>query len=142
MFPHFTGFVFFTREPVGELSLYFFSCITLIYFYFELNIYGRLPTIPTKIVPEKKLKGRHWKDEISALTSVSLGSSGDLLLGLQKSAVVATFLKRAPSISLYDRNKKKKLKNNGRYHDTLIKFNHDSNYDGDEFISFWNIIIA
>jgi hypothetical protein len=28
---------------------------------------------------EKKLKGRHWKDEISALTSVSLGSTGDLL---------------------------------------------------------------
>jgi hypothetical protein len=73
------------------LSLYFFSCITLICFYFELNIYGRLPTIPTKIVPRKKLKGRHWKDEISALTSVSLGSSGDLLLGLQKSAIVSTF---------------------------------------------------
>jgi hypothetical protein len=54
-----------------------------------------------KLSPEKKLKGRHWKDEISALTSVSLGSSGDLLLGLQKSAVVATFLKSAPSISLY-----------------------------------------
>jgi hypothetical protein len=102
MFPHFTGFGFFTREPVGELTMYFFSCITLIYFYFELNIYRRLPTIPTKIVPEKKLKGRHWKDEISALTSVSLGSSGDLLLGLQKSAVVTTFLKSAPSISLYD----------------------------------------
>jgi hypothetical protein len=48
------------------------------------------------------LKGRHWKDEISALTSVSLGSSGDLLLGLKKSAVVSTFLKSAPSISLYD----------------------------------------
>jgi hypothetical protein len=85
VFRHFTGIWFFTREPVGELSLYFFSCITLICFYFELNIYGRLPTIPTKIVflqflqkssPEKKLKGRHWKDEISALTSVSLGSSG------------------------------------------------------------------
>jgi hypothetical protein len=88
VFRHFTGICFFTREPVGELSLYFFSCITLICFYFELNIYGRLPTIPTKIVPRKKLKGRHWKDEISALTSVSLGSSGDLLLGLQKSAVV------------------------------------------------------
>jgi hypothetical protein len=106
MFPHFNGFGFFIREPVGGLSLYFFSCITLIYFYFELNIYGRLPTIPTKIVPEKKLKGRHWKDEISVLTSVSLGSSGDLLLGLQKSAVVSswvicTFLKSAPSISLY-----------------------------------------
>jgi hypothetical protein len=57
MFPHFTGFGFFTREPVGDLSLYFFSCITLIYFYFELNIYGRHPTIPTKIVPEKKVKG-------------------------------------------------------------------------------------
>jgi hypothetical protein len=54
-----------------------------------------------KLSPEKKLKGRHWKDEISALTSVSLGSSGDLLLGLQKSAVVTTFLKSAPSISLY-----------------------------------------
>jgi hypothetical protein len=75
VFRHFTGICFFTREPVGELSLYFFSCITLICFYFELNIYGRLPTIPTKIVPRKKLKGRHWKDEISALTSVSLGSS-------------------------------------------------------------------
>jgi hypothetical protein len=50
------GFVFFTREPVGELSLYFFSCITQICFYFELNIYGRLPTIPTKIVPRKKVK--------------------------------------------------------------------------------------
>jgi hypothetical protein len=24
----------------------------------------------------------------------------------------------------------------GPYHDTLIKFNHDSNYLGDEFISF------
>jgi hypothetical protein len=34
--------------------------------------------------PEKKLKGRHWKDEISALTSVSLGSSGDLLLDLKE----------------------------------------------------------
>jgi hypothetical protein len=101
VFRHFTGICFFTREPVGELSLYFFSYITLICFYFELNIYGRLPTIPTKIVIRKKLKGRHWKDEISALTSVSLGSSGDLLLGLQKSAVVATFLKSAPSISLY-----------------------------------------
>jgi hypothetical protein len=75
VFRHFTGIWFFTREPVGELSLYFFSCITLICFYLELNIYGRLPTIPTKIVPRKKLKGRHWKDEISALTSVSLGSS-------------------------------------------------------------------
>jgi hypothetical protein len=94
MFRHFTGIWFFTREPVGELSLYFFSCITLICFYFELNIYGRLPTIPTKIVPRKKLKGRHWKDEIC-------DSSGDLLLGLQKSAVVTTFLKSAPSISLY-----------------------------------------
>jgi hypothetical protein len=102
VFRHFTGICFFTREPVGELSLYFLSCMTLICFYFELNIYGRLPTIPTKIVPRKKLKGRHWKDEISALTSVSLGSSGDLLLGLQKSAVVTTFLKTAPSISLYD----------------------------------------
>jgi hypothetical protein len=101
VFRHFTGIWFFTREPVGELSLYFFSCITLICFYFELNIYGRLPTIPTKIVPRKKLKGRHWKDEISALTSVWLGSSGDLLLGLQKSAVVTTFWKSAPSISLY-----------------------------------------
>jgi hypothetical protein len=101
VFRHFTGICFFTREPVGELSLYFFSCITLICFYFELNLYGRLPTIPTKIDPRKKLKGRHWKDEISALTSVSLGSSGDLLLGLQKSAVVSTFLKSAPSISLY-----------------------------------------
>jgi hypothetical protein len=98
VFRHFTGICFFTREPVGELSLYFFSCITLICFYFELNIYGRLPTIPTKIVPRKKLKGCHWKDEISALTSVSLGSSGDLLLGLQKSAVVSTFLKSAPFI--------------------------------------------
>jgi hypothetical protein len=97
------GIWFFTREPVGELSLYFFSCITLICFYFELNIYGRLPTIPTKIIPRKKLQGRHWKDEISALTSVSLGSSGDLLLGLQKSAVVSTFLKSAPSISLYEK---------------------------------------
>jgi hypothetical protein len=28
-------------------------------------------------------------------------------------------------------------KHNGPYHDTLIKFNHDSNYLGDEFISFW-----
>jgi hypothetical protein len=101
VFRHFTGICFFTREPVGELSLYFFSCITLICFYFELNIYGRLTTIPTKIVPRKKLKGRLWRDEISALTSVSLGSSGDLLLGLQKSAVVSTFLKSAPSISLY-----------------------------------------
>jgi hypothetical protein len=80
VFRHFTGIWFFSREPVGELSLYFFSCITLICFYFELNIHGRLPTILTKIGPEKKLKGRHWKDEISALTSVSLGSSGDLLL--------------------------------------------------------------
>jgi hypothetical protein len=51
------GIWFFTREPVGDLSLYFFSCITLICFYFELNIYGRLPTIPTKIVPRKKVKG-------------------------------------------------------------------------------------
>jgi hypothetical protein len=34
----------------------FFSCITQICFYFELNIYGRLPTIPTKIVPRKKVK--------------------------------------------------------------------------------------
>jgi hypothetical protein len=76
--------------------------MTLICFYFELNSYGRLLTIPTKIVPRKKLKGRHWIDEISALTSVSLGSSGDLFLGLQKSAVVTTFLKSAPSISLYD----------------------------------------
>jgi hypothetical protein len=101
VFRHFTGIWFFTREPVGELSLYFFSCITLICFYFELYIYGRLPIIPTKIVSRKKLKGHHWKDEISALTSVSLGSSGDLLLGLQKSAVVSTFLKSAPSISLY-----------------------------------------
>jgi hypothetical protein len=100
VFRHFTGIWFFTREPVGELSLYFFSCITLICFYFELYIYGRLPIIPTKIVSRKKLKGHHWKDEISALTSVSLGSSGDLLLGLQKSAVVSTFLKSAPSISL------------------------------------------
>jgi hypothetical protein len=100
--PSFYWIWFFTREPVGELSLYFFSCITLICFYFELNIYGRLPTIPTKIVPRKKVKGRHWKDEISALTSVSLGASGDLLLGLQKSAVVTTFLKSAPSISLYE----------------------------------------
>jgi hypothetical protein len=33
-------------------------------------------------------------------------------------------------------------KDNGPYHDTLIKFNHDSNYDGDEFISFWQVIIA
>jgi hypothetical protein len=47
---------FFTREPVGELSLYFLSCITQSCFYFELNIYGRLPTIPTKIVPKKKGK--------------------------------------------------------------------------------------
>jgi hypothetical protein len=31
-------------------------------------------------VSEKKLKGRQWKDEISALTSVSLGSSGDLFV--------------------------------------------------------------
>jgi hypothetical protein len=92
VFRHFTGIWFFTREPVGELSLYFFSCITLICFYFQLNIYGRLPTIPTKIVPRTKLKGPHWKEEISALTSVSLGSSGDLLLGLQKSGVVTTFL--------------------------------------------------
>jgi hypothetical protein len=83
------GFLHVNREPVGEFSLYFFSCITLICFYFELNIYGRLPTIPTKIVPRKKLKGRYWKDELSTLTSVSLGSSGDLLLGLQKSAVVS-----------------------------------------------------
>jgi hypothetical protein len=67
VFRHFTGICFFTREPVGELSLYFFSCITLICFYFELIIYGRLPTIPAKIVSRKKLKGRHWKDEISAL---------------------------------------------------------------------------
>jgi hypothetical protein len=37
VFRHFTGIWFFTREPVGELSLYFFSCITLICFYFELN---------------------------------------------------------------------------------------------------------
>jgi hypothetical protein len=101
VFRHFTGICFFTREPVGELSLYFFSCITLICFYFELIIYGRLPTIHAKIVSRKKLKGRHWKDEIFALTSVSLGSSGDLLLGLQKSAVVSTFLKSALSISLY-----------------------------------------
>jgi hypothetical protein len=59
VFRHFTGIWFFTRKPVGELSLYFFSCITLICFYFELNIYGRLPTIPTKIVPRKKVKGTH-----------------------------------------------------------------------------------
>jgi hypothetical protein len=104
VFHHFTGIWFFTREPVGELSLYFFSCITLICFYFELNIYGRLPTIPTKIVPRTKLKGPHWKEEISALTSVSLSSSGDLSLGLQKSGVVTTFLKSAPSISLYERS--------------------------------------
>jgi hypothetical protein len=32
-------------------------------------------------------------------------------------------------------------KDNGPYHDTLIKFNHDSNYHGDEFISFWQVII-
>jgi hypothetical protein len=104
VFRHFTGFWFFTCEPVGELSLYFFSYITLICFYFELNIYRRLSTILQKLSPEKKLKGQHWKDEISALTSVSLGSSGDLLLGLQKSAVVTTFLKSAPSISLYGQN--------------------------------------
>jgi hypothetical protein len=24
----------------------------------------------------------------------------------------------------------------------LVKFNHDSNYLGDEFISFWQVIIA
>jgi hypothetical protein len=36
----------------------------------------------------------------------------------------------------------KKIEYIGPYHDTLIKFNHDSNYDGDEFISFWNVIIA
>jgi hypothetical protein len=57
VFRHFTGICFFTREPVGEFSLYFFSCIiTLICFYFELNIYGRLPTIAKKIVPRKKVK--------------------------------------------------------------------------------------
>jgi hypothetical protein len=28
------------------------------------------------------------------------------------------------------------------YDDTPIKFNHDSNYDGDDFISFWHVIIA
>jgi hypothetical protein len=101
VFRHFTGIWFFTREPVGEFSLYFFSCITLICFYFELNIYGRLQFLQ-KLSPEKKLKGRHWKDELlCTLTSVSLGSSRDLLLGLQKSAVVTTFLNSAPSISLY-----------------------------------------
>jgi hypothetical protein len=46
------------------------------------------------------LKGHHWEDELSTLTSVSLGSSGNLLL-LQKSAVLTTFLNSAPSISLY-----------------------------------------
>jgi hypothetical protein len=30
----------------------------------------------------------------------------------------------------------------GPYHDTLIKFNPDSNYLGDEFISFSQVIIA
>jgi hypothetical protein len=30
----------------------------------------------------------------------------------------------------------------GPYHGTLIKFNHDSNYLGDEFISFWQVTIA
>jgi hypothetical protein len=30
----------------------------------------------------------------------------------------------------------------GPYHDTLIKFNHDSNYPGDEFVSFWQVITA
>jgi hypothetical protein len=30
----------------------------------------------------------------------------------------------------------------GPYHDTLVKFNHDSNYLGDEFITFWQVIIA
>jgi hypothetical protein len=28
------------------------------------------------------------------------------------------------------------LRYNEPYHDTLIKFSHDSNYDGDAFISF------
>jgi hypothetical protein len=57
----------------------------------------------SKNCPQKKVKGtplERWN--ISALTSVSLGSSGDLLLGLQKSVVVTTFLNSAPSISLYD----------------------------------------
>jgi hypothetical protein len=31
---------------------------------------------------------------------------------------------------------------NGPYLDTLIKFNHDFNYHGDEFISFWQVISA
>jgi hypothetical protein len=30
----------------------------------------------------------------------------------------------------------------GPYHDTHIKFNHDFNYHGDEFISIWQVIIA
>jgi hypothetical protein len=36
----------------------------------------------------------------------------------------------------------KQTKDNGPYHDTLIKFNHDSIYLGDEFISFSQIIIV